>query len=987
MSGYSSVVGTQGGLIYHVASDGSLAWSYDAGAEIWAVVLDRNGYIYFGDLSGNVSKILIGATATEWSVSVPAPIPSNALAVDGDGHVYVGTAAPDSRVRKISPNGIEISSGTDWPYAGFRHDFGRVTDIEIDAHGYVYATANSREVAKIGPDGTEIWRVAPLASGADIPTLAIGPNRELYAGSASPDHRIYRLDPDTGATLATVDIGRDQAILGLYVSVDALRLVAGDDAGYVYVYDLDLTLATSWRSGITSIQGIVFDPIGSIYATGVGAGVEKYTQAGTLQWSTDIGSDGIDLTTYLPTPITPSLDDPARVHFSEQIQGVFVDATLEAAFFPLVDLPLGTEYSLGDELKPADPLYAFRIVERQIGDGLVAYKGQTILSDLALEKPKNSLVLVPGIDGVPNPLTPQYALQAFLDHYQVPHEAPLPPLYLRGPDAVIEPSLDAFVIQPDQTNPKSLYQWLEDLFAPFAGYTFRANSSNRLTVNYPFWVDLLGFYISIGYSAPLFMDPLGHASTISWIHNAAPSVEVRWDLFGGGSGSETHVLESGTPYTFMQSTATGDAYVTATWDSTAQTISFSATRSSLMVFFQANVTAKQDPASALGDFLYLTDEDLDPSEVQTVSSDSVVNQATVRSKGYTFQTGQPIMEPAAAVIRAPRGTIANISQSVIGPATAPTAADIGAGFATIVDQTAIEELAFWPMSSTVVRQPGSVISLSLEVEEWAEKVDGLNNIEIAAAIIETHTDTYDLPTDGQEYKVADLRYNWNTGGVEIYSGSGSIYARWEGGENAGIYLRVHTPSPFGSEWGIGGQRWFVWGAVIRANGSGTTYTESASETVARFGYTQADSGTWEGETPLSGLAKSQNLYAKRERTISAGIYAVPFDVALQMARSIVEVSYLPTAVRTLIITPRNPVGNDGGYRARPAHMGRRAILPDGTQGEIRKWEYSENHIGSSSSSVTIEVHSPAADQVARLGKGSRMYGTAAYGVGKYVEGA
>jgi hypothetical protein len=320
--------------------------------------------------------------------------------------------------------------------------------------------------------------------------------------------------------------------------------------------------------------------------------------------------------------------------------------------------------------------------------------------------------------------------------------------------------------------------------------------------------------------------------------------------------------------------------------------------------------------------------------------------------------------------------------------TRPISSDIGSGYADLGERTETEGLFFWPVADSVVYQPGSKISLSLELEEWLAETDATSGFFYGPAINETHTETYDLPTDGREYHVADLHYNYRgffTDGALLYDAYGRIYAQWVGGSNPGIYLRVET-NPIGSSLPLAGQIWQFYGAVLRLNGTGTTFVEDSGETVARFGYSQTDSGNWENGVPLPGLARSQDLYEKREKTVSAGIYAVTADVALQMAQSIVEVSYQPTRVYRLEVVPRNdPLGGDGGYRARPHHIGRRAILPDGSGGELRRWDYSENHVGASASAVTIEVHVPAADQIARVGTRANVWNRAAYGSGKYLE--
>lgn len=187
---------------------------------------------------------------------------------------------------------------------------------------------------------------------------------------------------------------------------------------------------------------------------------------------------------------SPRIDDPVRVHLSEALQGIFVDARLELSFFGNIDLPLGSSYRIGDELSPGEDLYNFAVASRSESGGLVTYHGETLLSRLNRVIPDGTLVLIAGAGDVPDPLTPSIALERVLDHFGIPH-GPVPDLLIRTPDGTLELHMPAFVFETRAEENANLLQLLEEFLAPFAGYRIRATAGNELDIAAPAWADPL----------------------------------------------------------------------------------------------------------------------------------------------------------------------------------------------------------------------------------------------------------------------------------------------------------------------------------------------------------------------------------------------------------------------------------------------------------------------------------------------------------------
>lgn len=668
---------------------------------------------------------------------------------------------------------------------------------------------------------------------------------------------------------------------------------------------------------------------------------------------------------------SPRLDAPVRVHLGERLDGIFTDAQLEVTFLPNVDLPLGETYRIGDELAPDRDLYTFRIVDKTEAGGLITYVGETLVGELGRMYPRESFVLIPGQDGAPSPLTPGTALRLMLEHYGIPFAEPIPEFYFRTSQGAFTPSLDAFVIEPDVENPKSLYEILREVFEPFSGYRFRANAANQLTVAAPAWVREMGLQMRTWSLGGLLQRP---SASIYWPYLEPPVATVHATALASGGASETVTLEADTP------TVVALAGVTSTleWDTTARRVTLHSAPAGFPAIFawSVSVTLQQPPAS----LLVLSQADLAPDGESRISLESVINRAEVTVQGLVFESGVQVMQPSAFVLRGEAWRTASWGYQ-IGPGTALAGEEdegIPDSFHVLAEETANRKTMFWPLAEGLVTQPGSSINVALQVEEWRDvwvHASG-GGAPSWAALELNHTATVEveLPVDGEEHLLYTCRYEKYGIGFENNHASGKVWGRFQGGENPGVVLRVEQ-DPSMSGWTVlGGQAYFTYSLYVRLNGTGTVFQRAGEKTSVRFGYTR-DGDAWEGGALVPGLAESQTLYGAREQRIDSGIYQLPEETAFSLARAIVEAGLNPKRVWTLGIVPN---GEDG-YRVQPDHLGQAVRLPWGEVGRVTSWSYDEIHSPlSDQTRLTVEVE--VAEPLNRARAGRSHYRAALYRV-------
>lgn len=182
--------------LYAVYSDGSLKWTYNAGASIdySSAALSPDGntiYIATGvgnqgikAIDTNTGDLLWHYPVAEWILSAPA--------VGNDGIIYVGTMHSESELLALNPNG-----SLRWSYdvAGWI-----VSSPAIDEDGTIYVgtmdTQNS--VIALNPDGSLKWSY-PAGYFICHSSPAIGIDRTIYIGTKDAQgNSLLALNPDDG---------------------------------------------------------------------------------------------------------------------------------------------------------------------------------------------------------------------------------------------------------------------------------------------------------------------------------------------------------------------------------------------------------------------------------------------------------------------------------------------------------------------------------------------------------------------------------------------------------------------------------------------------------------------------------------------------------------------------------------------------------------------------------------------------------------------
>lgn len=691
----------------------------------------------------------------------------------------------------------------------------------------------------------------------------------------------------------------------------------------------------------------------------------------------------------------PPVDAPVTLHMSESLSGVFADPTVDVTFFSVVDLPIGASYSIGDQLS-GRTWYSGTVRDKSVQGGLATYSLETLLATLGRVRPREALILVAGENGVPNPLTLRECLIRFLDYYGVPYDPDIPEFYLRAGEEIVVPTVPAFVIQPDQQSPLSIYEQLEPFYGVFRSYAFRADTHNRLVVTPPAWIDTIGVRLHLWRRRQEGNDryPTRQSAGAPWSTERRPLVEWTATVDGVTHAGELPApLELGEP---LQTIIIGPVTVRIQWrasDNRVQASVWPPPPSDLTIgsLYAITFTLRPETAPDEDEVLELTVSDLDPDEVQTSSADTVVNQVVIPVRPRTFQPSQQIMQAAALVLASPGGLMPGLfGNTPFGPMDEEL--ETPNGFLELVNDTVQEGTWFWPADENVVIQPGGNITVAYEVEEWAEQWRSPSAPHEAASQVNSFSDTVDLPANGAEVRLFDFQFPRQTTNAapSPYGARGTVFGRWRAGENPGIELRVGNSHfvEFGylaELLGVFGQTvYFLWGAIVKLNGTGTTFTIGDVHTY-RFGFSRAADGLWEGGANVPGLSESQALYPNRTYTAPELPYETDEETALAMARGIVEENLTPKVVYTLTVA----ASRLEGYAAGPWHVGRAVRIPAlGISGRLTAIEYGEAHTAQAqgdTSHVTVEIEANAAPAGSRAA--ARTYKRAAYGISHYQQEA
>lgn len=725
-----------------------------------------------------------------------------------------------------------------------------------------------------------------------------------------------------------------------------------------------------------SVGGIIHVP-GDLPTFGLGFGTSGPCGLQVLNETSwlllHIASEPLDL------GVVPALDAPVTLHMGESLNGVFADPSIDVTYFQNVDLDVGSVNTIGDQLS-GGPWYRFAVRDRSRSRGLVSYTGETLLTRLSRMRPRESLILVAGDGGVPNPLTLQECLRRFLTFYGVPFKEPLPPFFLRTSTGIVTPTAQAFVIQPDQENPESVFDWLELFFGPFRGYTWRADADDELVVKPPAWAEATGLRFHLYRSSPV---QQRSDLTYPWPWpGRAPTVEYRLTVEGETVTGTIGPLEAGVAEELIE----GVLEFELTWAGDGETLQVERTAPfGFAPVFDAVFIAKPAADDVEGE-LELTVDDLTPDETESSTADSVYTQAIIPVRERTFQADQPLMQPAAIVLKSPEQLAAGAFGANVPFGPMEWAPESPEGFLELVNDDAQAGTWFWPVDPGAVPQPGGAVTVEYEVEEWAEQWRGnLASAHEAAYQANTYSDSVTVDTNGVEVKVLDFEFPAQTSGFPgSFTARGSLFARWRSGDEPGIELTVRNGRfvEWGFLWeGIGGQTvYFLWGVVVKLNGTGVVWTVGDLQ-VARFGFSRNADGTWEGGANVPGLAEAQRLFPNRVFHSPELPYQVDPATALSIARAVVEENHVPKVVYQLPLAP----AREQGWAYHPRHLGGAVDVPAlGVKGRVTAHDYTESHSpGGSSSALVVDVEVAQAMPNTPAAPTGRKFGRAVYGVTTY----
>lgn len=657
--------------------------------------------------------------------------------------------------------------------------------------------------------------------------------------------------------------------------------------------------------------------------------------------------------------VDPDLSAPVRVHLSESLTGVFADAQIEVTHLPVdaATVEVGDLRSIDTDIVPDVPWYTWRVASRTDQAGLVSLTGETLLGRLARTRPRESFIIIAGEGGVPNPLDLRECLRRFLTYYGVPFDPDLPAFVLRAGDDNVVPTVAAFAIQPNQEEPESILDWLDRFFAPFRGYAFRADGDDRLIVTPPAWVDTVGLRLTIYTRLIAGGFPVRRASAFApWSSSRQPTVELVGTVDGTAYQHQlSDPLEPDTPV----DVPLGALTVRIEWDATeGRVLAYQWPTPVLMQTAPLyTVTVVLRPDGTDGQALELLEVDLRPEATTTIDAERVYNQAIVRVQDLDWQGSQQVMQAGALVLRSPGGVMPGLftGNAPFGPMAEEL--ETPGGFHELVNDTVQSGTWFWPADDNVIMQPGGQITVAFEVEEWAEQWRDTSAPHAPAVNVNNWSDTAALPANGTEVKLFDFQFPRQTSNAapSPYGARGTVWGRWRAGENPGIEVRVGNSHfvEFGFLWeGIGGRTvYFLWGAVVKLNGTGTTFTTGDTQ-VHRFGYAQSEDGAWERGANVPALSESQAAYPSRVLDVTLP-YPLTEAQAIAVARGIVEENLHPRAVHHLVLVAHP----DKGWPLTPADLGRVVNVPSqGMQGRLLSLSYDEAHVpGGSQTVVTAEL--------------------------------
>lgn len=210
------------------------AWTYHAGAALWAGPVVADGVAYLGDAAGVFHAVDVATGRARWTFAAGAPLfgaPAVAGAaicfVSDQGRLHYLTRADGRELWHANIGGSGIRSvpsrgGTEW-------DFTAATPV-VAADMIFVGSADGTFQARSAANGNPLWS---FKTGGKIRAAALVNGNRVVVGST--DHFVYALDRRTGALLWRFDAGSPVTTAPMLAGD---RLVIGTrDQGLLYALD------------------------------------------------------------------------------------------------------------------------------------------------------------------------------------------------------------------------------------------------------------------------------------------------------------------------------------------------------------------------------------------------------------------------------------------------------------------------------------------------------------------------------------------------------------------------------------------------------------------------------------------------------------------------------------------------------------------------------------------------------------------------------
>lgn len=657
-------------------------------------------------------------------------------------------------------------------------------------------------------------------------------------------------------------------------------------------------------------------------------------------------------------------DVPVRLEVSERLDGPFPQPTVSVTYLSNVGINAGDTLVIDDELNIGEPLAYAEHVQPRFADGVVTFRGDTLLNRLARERPANTVIRE-------GPMTARQALAVLLDQYGVPNaygvtEAEiaenLPELMLYTDQGAAPLSIAALMVEAPRIakDRPSVLDRLQEFFGMFPDYTFRANGEGKLMVVAPPWMANQYTFASTpfgkSYEAPL----AGETATVVLSIESFPRRRYVWTVqYHGGPTSESATHADGTTLSWW-------------WD--GERFGFDITNDSdADAVWSVSGFVRTAEAGALAGDLVLPDSELGEFIEDELDTDGVVNSVRVTSQALGFSAQTQVLGPVDW----------DGDYSATNPPTDPARGTDISGSGSWVDNTARTKL--WPSSSNPA--PGAWIPIT-----DAPFLDGYLSLDYtldlawsmspAVATVFTKDWRWKVP----EGYPRDVLLNGTSralpasGTVELVEGDaprritvevsglhGLLRYRAVGyvemalrrdGDQLGVMMATNFPfglpsGAFDTAFPLGEPSPFIVAARVSLTGYGRG-VEKKPETV---------SATYADMTQAV-VAQSVGAYGLRHEEVDLGPYAVDNDMAMALAASIVLRRALPATRRHLRLAPP--------YVLRPDDLGKLVQHEDGWTGVFIERRYTEDNsrAGVRNASADIVLRLPWRPPSAALAEGA-----------------